>query len=63
MPLPLKLLEPVRKIKADLDKHGATFRLMIDNPAQIKGLEAGLKAAGEQDQVWSIYLKLDIGSK
>ena len=63
MPLPLKLFDCLSDIKHQLEKYGAQFRVMIDHPEQVEGLSKLLEAANRSEEIWSVYLKLDIGSK
>ena len=60
MPLPLKLLDSVITFKKNLEQHGASLRIMVDHPSQITKLQ---QIVGDKAGVWSIFLKLDIGSK
>ena len=58
MPLAHHLLPRLLEYKRDMAKHSAELSLMVDHAAQISCLDT--TTSGE---VWSIYLKLDIGSR
>lgn len=63
MPFPIKSFETISSIRKEMADHGAVLRLMIDHPDQIQGLENCLKSAGRESEVWSIFLKLDVGTQ
>lgn len=63
MPFYANVFEALSQVKAEMEKHGATLRLMIDHPTQITTLQQLLKAQGRSSEVWSIFLKLDVGTQ
>lgn len=62
MPLPVNLFPELIHSKKMLEQYNARLRVMVDHPSQIQQLEKALAAQGEKG-VWSIFLKLDIGTK
>lgn len=61
LPIGLTKLDDLAAVKAELEKHGAVLRLMIDHEAQVKGLEDYLKLKGVKG--WSGFVKVDSGNK
>lgn len=63
MPFPIKSFEILSSLRAEMQKHRATLRLLMDHPGQIQALERLLEAEGRETEAWSIFLKLDVGTQ
>lgn len=63
MPFPIKAFDALARMRDQMQPHGAVLRLLIDNPEQIKALERLCRERQRPNEVWTVYLKLDVGTQ
>ena len=62
LPLPPNKIADLSALWDEVAQYGATIRIMIDHPDQVKFLEA-FESQRESPRRWSVFVKVDAGGK
>ena len=62
VPIGINKIEDITALQDNLEKHGATLRLIVDNIEQISALEA-YESQKQNSRRWSVFVKADCGDK